>query len=189
MTAPRWRLAAAAAVLALATGCSTQLGPPVASLENVQRLRAAGLMPMALGDFTLAAGTPAQVDKGISVRGLSVGSAQGGMAGYLKATLTAELQAAGLLDPRSKAVILGELTDSDVDAAIREGTGRLAARFTVRRDGREVWRRELKVSATWPSSFVGVEAASAAINEYGLLHRKLVAALLDDPEFRAALRP
>lgn len=188
MNLRRWPLALAAGVLALA-GCSTQLGPPTASLDNVQRLRSAGVMPVALGEFTLGAGAPARVDQGISIRGLTVGSGQGGMAGHLKATLAAELLAAGLLDPRSSAVIHAQLTDSEVDAAIREGTGRLAARFSVYRDGREVWARDIAVTATWPSSFVGVEAASAAINEYGLLHRKLVAKLIDDPGFRAALGP
>jgi hypothetical protein len=32
-------------------------------------------------------------------------------------------------------------------------------------------------------------AIPGAINEYGLLYRKLVAMLLDDPGFRAAARP
>ena len=41
------------------------------------------------------------------------------------------------------------------------------------------------MQATWPSSFVGVEAIPAGINQYTALYHSLVGKLLDDPDYRA----
>lgn len=182
------RLPALVVLAALATGCAQiTLGAATPSEAGIQAARGSGIAPSRLGDFKVAAGKPASLDGTLSLRGNPMGSPyDGSMSLYLQRTLEAELNAAGLLDPKSGIVISAELLDSSVDPAIGEGKGRLAARFSVAREGRPAWGKELAVEAAWPSSFVGAIAIPAAVNEYAALHRKLVLALLADPDFRRA---
>lgn len=179
-----------AIAVTLLTGCAQiKLGAPVASVENLQKAKAAGMAPAAVSEFGLAVGKPKSMDEGLSVRGNTVSSPfQNSFAQYLKETLAAELKAAGLLDPASKVVIQGSLTDSQVDAPADKGTASLAARFVVAKAGQTVYDKELKASASWPSSFVGAVAIPTAINQYSALYRQLVAQLLDDPAFKAAVQ-
>lgn len=182
-----WLLVCVALVLA---GCATQLGAPVATTDNILKAKASGMTPVQVGDFSLAPGKEEGMDTGISIRAASVSApTEGSFSQYLKATLITELKAAGLLDPSSHSVIRGYLTQSEVNSGITEGSGSLGARFIVTRDGRTVFDKELVVSSKWESSFVGAVAIPVAINEYTALYRKLVAALLDDSQFRAALNP
>lgn len=180
-------MAAFGVACALLTGCAQlQMGAPVASVDNIGKAKSIGA-PVALGDFKPAAAV--KDDAGISMRTNTVTSpVQGSFAQYLKENLAVELRAAGLLDPASKTVIGGELTDSKVDSATAQGTGSLGARFVVTRTGAKVFDKELRVDATWESSFVGAVAIPAAINNYGALYRKLIAKLLDDDEFKRALK-
>lgn len=186
----RWALMPLLAAAALMTGCAQmKLGAPVASVDNIQKAKASGLAPSAVGEFTLAKGKPAEMDAGVSIRSNTLSSPfEQSFAKYLKETLSAELKAAGLLDPASTTVIRGELTDSMLDAAIGEGKGALGARFMVVKAGKVVFDKELRTEAKWESSFVGAVAIPRAVNEYTTLHRQLVTKLLDDPQFRAAVK-
>lgn len=179
---------ALAACLTMAGCASVQMPAPTASAENVQRLRAANLAATKVGSFALAPGRDAKMDTELGgLRGSSITPAQGSFARQLRDTLVAELGAAGLVNEASPLLIEGWLTDSQVDAAISKGTGRLAARFTVKRSGRQVYDKELAADATWESSFMGAVAIPAAINQYTALYKALVTQLLDDPAFRTAL--
>ncbi len=182
------RLAALAAILA-ATGCANvKLDATGASPATVEKLRGANLAAAQAGSFKLAAGKPAAMDTALSgLRGNTLEPAKGSWSQLLKDTLVAELTAAGLYDQASPLVIEGELTDSKVDAAIGTGTGRLAARFVVKKQGQPVFDKELAVDASWESSFIGGVAIPVAMNQYGALYKALVAKLVDDPEFRRAL--
>ncbi len=187
-----WRrglVAGCCIAVAMLTGCAQiKLGAPVASVDNIQKAKAIGMAPAAVGEFALAASKPKAMDEGLNVRSNTVSSPfQNSFAQYLKEALSAELKAAGLFDPSSKIVIQGWLTDSQLDAAMAQGTGKLAARFVVMRAGKSVYDKELKTSATWESSFVGAMAIPAAVNEYSGLYRRLIGQLLDDPAFRAAV--
>jgi len=181
-------LAMGAATVAM-TGCANvKLGAPVASIDNIQKEKASGAGPMAVGEFKLAPGLAADLDKGVSIRSNQVSSpVEGSFAAYLKETLRTDLQAAGLLDPASKTVVSAQLTRSQVDAPMDTGTAKVSARFVVKRDGRTAYDRELSASDSWPSSFVGATAIPAAINHYGSLYRSLVATLFGDKEFIAAV--
>lgn len=181
-------LLAIAAIAAL-TGCaSVKLPAPTASAPTVEKLRAANLAPAAAGSFAVAPGQPAELDRSLSgLRGSSVTAASGSFSQQLKDELVAALKASGLYDEKAPIVIEGLLTDSKVDAGASTGTGRLAARFAVTRGGKRVFDKELAVDAQWESSFVGAIAIPAAINQYGALYKALVAKLVDDPAFRAAL--
>jgi hypothetical protein len=182
------RVAAAALIATLLFGCAAvKLPPPVASADTVQSLRGANVQPVKAGTFALAPDkAPAMDREQGGLRGSTVSADTGSFAQYLKDVIVSELKAAGLYDETSKTVIQGQLTDSQLDAAMGTGTGRLAARFTVTRDGQQVYQKELSVDGRWESSFVGAVALPAAINNYGQFYKALARKLFDDPEFRAA---
>lgn len=184
------RLTVVLAATAALTACVTaKLPTPSASATNVEKLRAAKAAPSQVGSFKLAAGKPAAMDTDLGgLRGSSVQPSSGTFSAQLRDELVAELKGAGLLDPASQVVIEGELTDSRVDAAIGTGTGRLAARFVVKRNGQKVFDKELAAESSWESSFVGGIAIPMAINQYGALYKSLIGKLLDDAEFRAAVK-
>ncbi len=174
---------------ALLVGCAQiQLGAPVASAENVQKAKASGLPPSNVGQFELAPGKDAGMDKAIDIRSNTLTApTSGSFAAYLKETLATELKAAGLYDAASKIVISGKLLDSQLDSATSGGTGRLAARFLVTGSGKVLFDKEFVAQDKWESSFVGAIAIPAAINNYSALYRKLVGQLLDDAEFRRSV--
>jgi hypothetical protein len=184
------RRAALAAMLVGLVGCAAVKMPPAnAAAGTVESLRGAALAPAGTGSFTLASGRPAEMDRSLGgLRGSSVSPASGSFAQQLKEQLITDLRAAGLYDEASKVVIEGQLTDSRVDAAIGTGTGRLAARFLVKRAGATVYDKELAVEEQWESSFVGAVALPAAVNHYTAFYPALTRKLADDPDFRNALR-
>lgn len=185
----RIRFAIAAAVCGLASACATPLALNQQTFENVQILRAGDIPQMALGEFKLAKGLPEGMDKSLGIRADSVTPPQGlTFSGYLKQALEAELTGAGKLNPSAPVVISGELTRSQVSTGGQNSTGVLGARFLVTRSGAEVFNKELVVTEAWPSSFFGAEAIPAAMNHYNGFYPKMVTKLLQDPDFRAALR-
>lgn len=178
------------ALLSTLTGCAQmQLGAPVPGIDNIQKAKGAGIAPVSLGAFSLAAGKPAAMDQSVTARTNRIFSPyDSSFAKYLKESLATELRAAGLLDETSMIVIEGQLTDSQLDAAVGVATGSVAARIKVTRAGEQVYDRELRASGSWESPFVGAYAVPAAVGEYALLYRKLVSQLLDDPAFRQAAK-
>ena len=185
----RLRFALAALACGLAAGCSTPLALQQQTFENVQLLAANDIPQMALGEFALAKGLPAGMDKSLGIRADSVTPPAGlTFSGYLKQTLEAELTGAGKLNPSAPVVISGELTRSHVQTSGSNSSGELGARFHVTRNGTAAFDKELVVTETWPSSFFGAEAIPAAMNHYNGFYPKLVTKLLQDPEFRVAIR-
>jgi hypothetical protein len=184
------RLGAAAVVSLALFGCATvkMPVPATASADNLSTLRGANLVPAKTGAFVLAAGKPAAMDTTLDgLRGSSVEPANGSFARTLREELVVDLKAAGLYDEASNTVITGQLTDSQVDAAIGTGTGRLGAHFTVTRDGKSVYDKTVVVDAKWDSSFIGAVALPAAINQYTALYKTLAGKLFADPDFQKAL--
>jgi hypothetical protein len=179
-----------ALLLALLAGCTTVMQPPMAGGKNTSSLRAANLQSANVGTFKLAAGKPALMDTEISggLRGGNIEAPSGSFSQHLKDTLKAELHSAGLLDPQSKNIIEGQLIESKVDAAIGTGTARLAARFQVLREGQVLFDKELVAEDSWPSSIFGAVAIPRAIERYGGIYKLLVGKLLEDSEFRLAMK-
>lgn len=178
-----------AVVSLTAAACATPMPTPGPSIDNLQRLRKAETPSMALGEFRLAPGLPAAMDRKVNVRGSTATSPNGGSyALFLKDTLAAELKAAGKLDAASGVSISAQLTESQAEAGVDVGLAKLGATFVVTRDGREVYRKALRVEETWVSSFYGAVAIPMALNQYTGLYSKLVTRLLEDPEFQAAVR-
>ena len=183
--------AALLAAVSLLAGCAEMpMSPPKPTIENAAKLRGGNptIGPVEVGKFTLDAGQPASLDKGVSIRSNMVRSpVEGSFAQYLRETLRVELQSAGLLDAKSDAVITGTLLNSTVEAPVGTGKAALAARSVVTRAGTVRYDRALRTEASWDSPFVGVSAIPLAAGQYEALYRKLVGALLDDAAFRAAV--
>jgi hypothetical protein len=165
------------------------MSQPAASIANLEKLRSANIVPSKVGQFSLASDRPAAMDTMLSgLRGSSVKPANDTFSQQLKDELIAELKGAGFYDEASDFVIEGQLTDSKVDAAIKQGSAKLAANFTVDKKGTRVFDKELSVESTWESSFVGAIAIPEAINQYTALYKKLIGKLFVDPDFLMHMR-
>lgn len=184
----RGLLALAVVSLALTTGCAQlPLGNPTASFENIEKANVSRTAPVAVGLFKIDTQANAEIDKGLSVRSNTISSPfEGSFSQYLRQTLITDLQAAGLYDAAAQTTLSGFLTGSTLDVPIETGNASLSARFILVRTGKTIYEKELKASVTWPSSFIGVEAIPAGINQYSSLYHQLVGKLLDDPDYRSA---
>jgi hypothetical protein len=185
-----FKAAVIASVTILFTGCaSVQMATPTADIGTIEKIRASGLGPTSVGSFVLAPGKPPAMDKSVGgLRGSTISASTGSYAKQLGDQIAADLRSSGLLSENSRIIISGQLTDSQLDAAMSTGTGRLAAIFFVDKEGRRVFQKELAIDATWPSSFVGAVALPAAIYEYTSLYKKLSQKLFEDQDFRSAIR-
>ena len=170
-------------------GCvAIKMPPPQASGDNVNALRAANIVPVKAGNFSVAVGIDPSLDTSLSgLRGSSLEPTSGTFSHYLRDEIVAELKAAGLYDEASNASIQAALNESKVDAAIGTGRGSLGAHFTVTRDGKQVFDKSLRVEASWDSSFIGAVAIPTAAQQYNALYKALAAKLFADADFRAAL--
>lgn len=181
------RLLAALLCAAALAGCATQAPTYQAAIDNVEALRRAQVKPMQVGAVTAAPGL--STASSISMRGSPMSSPIGAsFADYLAAALKQELELAKLLDPKSTIEVSAVLLKNDIEAGIGTGTGEIAARFTVRRDG--AVRYEVIKSATlsWESSFAAAIALPAAQQNYPRLVQKLLTELFTDAAFIAACK-
>lgn len=181
------RIALVAGLGAMLLGCASQMVQPTATPSTVQSLRTANLTSARAGTFALAPGKDGGLDKSVSMRASSLEPRTGSFSQDLRDRIVAELKASGLYDDASSAVIDAQLTESSVDTGISQGNARLAARFSVTRDGKRVFEKELVVESVWESSFIGAVAIPAAKRGYEGLYPALANKLFADPDFRAAL--
>ncbi|CAN5744329.1 hypothetical protein BH11PSE1_BH11PSE1_08020 [soil metagenome] len=183
------RLTALAALLTLSACAVPAIDAYQPTIANAQAARGADLPAIRVGDFILASGLPAGLDRSVVIRASTLRPPKGdSFSKYLGDCLAAELRAAGKLDPAANVVITGALTESKVSSGVSVGEASLGATFTVTRDGRRVFQKALWVSTVWESSFMGAIAIPDAMNQYTALYGKLVGALLSDEEFRAAIK-
>lgn len=170
------------------SGCAQiPLGQPTAKIEIIEKARGSRTAPVNVGVFKPDPKLGADNDRGINVRSNTVSSpVEGSFAQYLRETLLADLKASGLYDANSPAILSGFLTESILDTAIETGRANLGARFVLTNGGKTVYDKELKVSSSWPSSFVGAIAIPEGINQYSSLYHRLVGELLSDPDYQKA---
>lgn len=184
-------LAACSGVVVIAlwvAGCAQSLPNHEPTMQSLRVLRGSTLPAMQVGQFALAPGKPASMDRSVTLRSVTIHSPDGNsFAQYLGKTVETDLRAAGKLDPRSPFVIKGLLTDSGAGAGIGTGEASLAATFSVLKDDREIFHKDISVSAQWDSSFIGAVAIPAAINQYFALYEKLASQFFADKDFVAAV--
>lgn len=179
----------AAAGLTLGACATVPMSEPVASIDSIQKITASGISTIKVGAFVRDPALAAAKDRSVNSRAATVKPPGGSFAGYLGQTLAAELNAAGRLDAASGLEVSGFLIESELHSASTvTGDAALAARFILKRDGVVAYDKVLRVSDTWKSAFMGVEAIPDAINHYYGLYGTLVRNLLQDPDFIAAAR-
>lgn len=185
---PTARLWAGLAVAVALQGCAIQAANYQPSLDNVDAIKKTVPAPLALGSFSVQVGATGASQ--ISLRGNPMASPVGSdYAAYLADALRQELVLANKLDPKSTFEVSGVLLKNDIAAGgLATNSGEIEARFVVRRSGAVRYEAVKRVEASWESSFVGAIAIPKAQQQYPLLVQKLLAALLADPQFVAALR-
>lgn len=153
-------------------------------------MRSTDIPALNLGEFALAEGLPARLDRAVQIRAELLRAPEGTtFSQYLRQTLETELTAAGKFDAAAGTVISGFITRSEVQTTEGEtSTGTLAARFIVTRNGQTIYNQEHSVTHQWASQYLGAIAIPEAMNRYTGLYPALVNDLFETNEFRAALR-
>lgn len=178
----------AAAILCLVlTGCGQLALSYQPTLQNIEKLKSSNMASASVGNFALAPGKDAALDKSVSARATTVVSPNNNsFALFLKDAMIQELRSAGKYDEKSTIIISGLLTKNSLEAPMGTGKGVLGAKFSVTRDGSSVYEKDLEEKAEWPSSFVGADAIPTAINQYASLYKKLLGQLFGDSDFKNA---
>jgi hypothetical protein len=172
----------------LVSGCATTLAPHQPSVDAVTLLRSSGIQKLAVGDFKLASGSKASIDRSVTARAASASPAEGSFSAYLKASLVSDLKASGLYDTAAPLTVQGQLIDAQLDTGMSTGKAVISARFQVMRSGQSVFDKTLKDDHTWDSSFIGAVAIPRAINEYQAGYTNLLMQLYKDADFLSACR-
>jgi hypothetical protein len=170
-------------VIAMLSGCAMSAPSYTPSVSSIQAIKSSGSSSVAVTKTSVA--KPA-LNK-ISLRGTTLKSPTGDYATYLEQALKKELSDAGLLDEKSDTVINTTLTKNQIDTGMAQGTGNIAAIFSVTKAGNKVFEKEIAVTEVWESSFVGAIAIPNAVNAYPTLVNKLITNLFSDKEFLAAI--
>lgn len=173
---------------ALNSGCALVAPHYSASLENVQKLKAAGMQPAKVGQFT---STPDKANANpISIRGSSLNSPyDGSYAKYLAQALEQELSLAGKLDRNAQMEFSGALQKNDISVPpMGSASGELAARFVITRGGQTRYDQVKSIHDEWDSSFVGAVAIPRAQERYPIMVQKLLSELFSDPAFLLAVK-
>jgi len=186
---PRLAFAAALpALLLVLVGCVHTPAPTYApGNDNLMALRAQPGAKLAVDGFEAAPKVP---NTRLGLRGNSMsGGSDGTYTTYLQQALEAELRNANRLDPASGTRISGVLLANGLDAAgARTGKASVRARFVVTRDGVVAYDKPLQADHQWESSFIGMIAVPAAMENYVATIQKLIGVLLADPDFVEASR-
>lgn len=185
------RLTLAAVSLALLTvaGCAVPaMETYQPTVANSAAVRSPDVPPMQVGEFVLAPGMPANMDRSITIRASTLRPPKGeSFSKYLGDCLATELRAAGKLGSSAGISIRGVLTESKVSSGVSVGEASLGATFIAERNGKIVYRKQLRVSSIWESNFIGAIAIPEAMNQYTALYSRLVGALLADNDFRTSI--
>ena len=187
MMSTTFRTLALAGVALFLQACALQAPRYQPSIDNVEQIKKTAIRPAVLGSFTVQANAGGDA---ISLRGSSMTSPVGATyADYLADALRQELALAGKLDPKSTLEISGVLVKNDIAAGgIATNSGEVEAKFVVKSAGKVNYDAVKRAEMSWDSSFVGAVAIPKAQQQYPLIVQQLLAKLLADPQFQAALR-
>ena len=169
----------------LATACSMQAPPYQVSLDNVQSIKRAKVIPLNVGAIVST-----KKLNSISLRGSSMQSPVGKTYGeYLAKALEDELKLAKIWSGVSSTVITGEMLTNDIDvSSFSEGTGETSAKFVVTRDDKVIFDKVISANHQFDSSFMGAIAIPNAQASYVNLVQKLIKNLFEDETFLSVLK-
>ena len=171
----------------LVSGCALQAPRYQPSIDNVEILKkSAGTV--ALGAFTVQSGATGA--SSVTLRASPMSSPVGSdYAAYLADALQQDLTLAGKLDSKSKIVISGLLLKNDISAGgFVTNSGEIEARFTVTNNGQQRYSQVKRAELSWDSSILGAVAIPKAQQQYPQIVQRLLAMLLSDADFLAALK-
>lgn len=168
----------------LLQGCGVSLSRYDPDYNNVQLLKQQAPLH-ALSPPQVSA--PAALNR-LSARNNPIKSSAGSIPMHVQLALRDELRLAKLQSDDAERQLDVELLTSEVDAGIKQGTGTLAARFTVHKGDQVLYDATQQTTSTWPSSFGAIDALPAAANGYNVLVRQLLHNLYSDPLFIQALK-
>ncbi|WP_395699276.1 hypothetical protein [Aquabacterium sp.] len=182
------RAAACALLVLLSSGCALQAPRYQPSIDNVEVIKRSQARPVMIGNFSVQAG--AVGGSAIGLRGSSMASPVGSdYAAYLADALRQELALAGKLDSKSDIELSGLLTKNDIAAGgFSTNSGEIEARFIVKSGGQVRYDAVKRAELSWESSFVGAIAIPKAQQQYPVVVQQLLKALLEDAQFKSALR-
>ncbi len=173
-------------ILALTSACSMKAPPYQPDFNIVNDLNNDDIQSISVGEIE---SQDPKVNK-LSLRGSPMLSPyNNSYADYLEEALQEQLTQANLFDAESDIEIRGELLENKVNAkGIKTGTANLSARFEVENGSVVKFDKIKTIQHEWKSSFVGAIAIPNAAENYPIAVQKLVAALMSDPDFIAAVK-
>jgi len=184
----RW---AAQVTLAIANvglaGCATPAPDYLATPDHVAQLKRSGAAPTHVSFVATQPGLPGA--RFLKVRTQQMRSPTGFDFGdYVAAALRTELQAAQLDNPASATEITGTLVQNQLDASgVKHDDGSMDVRFMVTRGPLVVFDKVKSVTYQWPGTADNTAAIPGALRGYTAMVRALMASLIADPDFIAAL--
>jgi hypothetical protein len=190
MNVVRWAMPLALLAALLASGCAQlKAGPYSPSYEALDQLkRQAPLAKTRVAELQ-PRDAKAAVNQ-ISLRGASMGAAQGSFTAYLQDALIADLKELGAYDPQASTRIDATLLKNGIDiSGFTTGTGAIEIELVVTRDDTQRLKKKYAANTQFESSFAGAVAVPKAMTEYPALARALLAKVYADPEFARALKP
>lgn len=175
--------------LLLLAGCAaTPVDPPQTSVNVVRAMLAANIPPLRVGMFRAAPSGNVD-DREIRLRAAGIKAPSGSsFSSHMGETLSEQLRIVGKLDPSSPYEISGTMLENGANPAIGKAKGILKFDFRLTHDGKPRFEKILSVETQWNSSFIGALAIPEAERQYMGLYPELIAKLVNDPEFRAALQ-
>jgi len=174
----------AACALATLAACSISAPRYEASAANAALLKTATRASMGVG---AVGASPAAGPSRMDLHAIGMKAPEGDYAAYLAAALSADLAAAGLLDPAARIQVSATLLRNEISAVrMQTHSGAVEARFVVTRDGKTVFDKLKRASARWETHVLGTMDTLAARNQYPLLVGALLRELYADPDFDAA---
>ena len=169
---------------AFMVGCTHMTPTYQESVDNVNKLQAAGKASVNVGNFT----GKNELQR-LSARANSFTSPYNdSFSEYIREALRLELVRAGILDTNSPVTIEGVLEANDLDIGVEVGLQNISVRFIVRRNPKVIYEKIITTQHRWGSAFIGAVAIPMARDAYPAAVSKLFSQLFSDPEFIAAIR-
>jgi len=168
------------------SGCALVAPKYSASLENVDKLKAASFQSISVGKFEVVPGK--ENANPISLRGSSLTSPyDNSYATYLAEAIKQELSLAGKYASDAQIEISGAIRKNDI-YIMGLASGVIEARFVVTRSGKINYDQIKVINDSWDSSLMGAVAIPRAQQRYPIMVQKLLALLYADAAFMDALK-
>lgn len=170
------KLAAAAILASLLTGCAYNVAPYGAAVDNVDAIKSYNLKPVAVGTFQSS--KPGNAS--ITCRAAGPVTVSPSFEAYIQKAFTDELKLAGIYNPASALVLTGRLDEVDFSSGMTDGNWTFTLTLTNGRN--ESFTTQSKFG--FAGSFVADKACQEVAQAFGPAVQKLVGEVVRHPKFR-----